>query len=160
MSTPTLIGRLSNLYGGDQDLTKRQGFVSHICRSIALRKSFVLSVPADTQRDFLYADDAAARILGWFARPGEGRGPVVKILSAGRPRTLLDVIRVAGAVSGIHPRVVMAANPASRLQPRYLRFRSVVRTDLDLAHPARGLEVGTLSVWHHTLRARASGRLS
>lgn len=157
--TPTLIGRISNLYGGDQDLAKRQGFVSQICRSILTRTNFVLSVPADTQRDFLYADDAAVRILSWCSAPGTANRAIVKILSAGRPRTLVDAIHVVGAVSGIRPRVVMAANAASALQPRYLRFRSVVRPDLDAAHPARGLEIGSQFVWRQMLREYAGGGL-
>ena len=157
--TPTLIGRMSNLYGGGQDLAKRQGFISHVCRSILTRTNFVLSVPSDTQRDFLYADDAATRIMSWCRSPGATNGAVVKIFCAGRPHTLMEAISVVGAVSGIRPRVVMSANRASVLQPRYLRFRSVIHPELDFAHPARSLESGIQIVWGQMLRAYAGGRL-
>jgi UDP-glucose 4-epimerase len=159
---PTLIGRISNLFGPSQNLGKHQGFVSHLCDSMLRHRVFTLSVPAETQRDFVHVDDVAGRIALWLARRGAGRtdAPSVttKLLVAGRSTSLAQVIAATRAASGIQPRVVFAANAASALQPRMLRFRSNVLRDLDLAVPARSIEVGIKQTWMAMLQEIGRGQ--
>ena len=152
---PLLVGRISNLYGARQNVQKPQGFISHLCRSILLKKPFVLSVPADTTRDFLHAEDAAKRIDVWLSRPPPSGTAELKILAAGRSVNLAQVITTTAKVTGLRPRVVVARNAVSRLQPRHLRFASRTREDLDRGFPARTLERGIAESWQHTLACHA-----
>ncbi len=155
-----LVGRLSNLYGSGQDLRKPQGFVSHLMQSMLVHQPFTLSVPGETQRDFLHVDDAAGRVAAWFTGPAQvGGGPqqAMKVLAAGRTHSLLRVISLVRAAAGVQPKVVMATNPASALQPRFVRLASHVLPELDRAVPARSLEIGLKQTWTEMLRAHAAG---
>jgi UDP-glucose 4-epimerase len=155
-SVPVLIGRLSNLYGSGQNLSKQQGFISQLLRSMLLRQPFRLGVSVDTERDFIHVDDAAARIRLWLNSTGES-GVTRKIVAAGRSYTLLKVANVVRSVTRIQPKIMYAATAGSTLQPRHLRFASHVRTDLDSATPCRSLEVGVWQTWHAMLRGFGEG---
>lgn len=144
-----LIGRISNLYGPGQVLTKPQGLVSQVMARCLLRRPIILSVPEETQRDFIFTDDAARRVVAWLQQTGSSP-PLVKIIASGRPVTLSKVFRVVRAVTGIEPRVIRRVTATSALQPLHLRFRSATLTSLDLI-PARPLEVGARQTWDATL---------
>lgn len=58
-----LIGRVSNLYGPGQNLSKLQGLISRLALAAVTRQPINIFVPLDTIRDYIYADDAAACIL-------------------------------------------------------------------------------------------------
>lgn len=156
---PLLIGRVSNLYGPGQQLAKPQGMVSQTLARCLLRRSIVLMVPEETQRDYLYVDDAAARILRWLdttASDADG----VKLLAAGKSITMSRLFRVIRSVTKIEPRIVRRQSPTSHLQPRHLRFRSEVLPELDLVS-ARSFEIGVRQTWDSLLRqiGRAGFRL-
>jgi len=145
-----LIGRISNLYGPRQNVSKPQGFISHLCRSLILKKPFVLSVPPDTTRDFLHANDAAARVCAWLRSP-EPLPSAIKILASGRSVNLGQVISTASRVTGLRPHVLFARNDVSHLQPRHLRFSSRVLLEHDRQYPARTLESGIAETWSNLL---------
>jgi UDP-glucose 4-epimerase len=148
---PTLIGRLSNLYGPGQNLSKPQGFISQLIRSILEKRSFRLGVSADTERDFIHVDDAAARILAWLSRPLDSEA-AVKLIAAGQSTTLGRVANVVHSVTHIQPKILYASIAGSSLQPRHLRFASRVRPELDVEFSCRPLEVGVLQTWQAMLR--------
>jgi UDP-glucose 4-epimerase len=154
---PALIGRISNLYGPGQNLSKPQGYISQLLRSMLVRQPFQLRSSGDTERDFIHVDDAAARIHAWMSSDGEV-GVTRKLISSGRSHTLPRVANVARAVTRIQPKIMYAAATGSAAQPHHLRFTSHVRTDLDLAAPSRPLEVGVSQTWHAMLRGFACRR--
>ena len=79
--TPSLIGRIANLYGPGQNLAKAQGLISQICRSHLTGQPVSIYVSLDTLRDYFFAPDCAGLIVeGWRgcgsrdAPGGAGRG--------------------------------------------------------------------------------------
>ena len=66
--TPLLVGRLSNLYGPGQNLSKAQGLITQMCLRVVARQPLVLYVPLDTIRDYLFAEDAGRLIAHGLAR--------------------------------------------------------------------------------------------
>jgi UDP-glucose 4-epimerase len=156
-NVPALIGRISNLYGPGQNLSKPQGFISQLLRSMLVRQPFQLRASGDTERDFIHVDDAAARIHTWLSLPGEA-GVTRKLIASGRSHTLPRVANVARAVTRIQPKIMYAASMGLAPQPHHLRFASHVRMDLDAAAPSRPLETGVSQTWHSMLRGFAVGR--
>ncbi len=155
----TLIGRISNLYGPRQDILKPQGFISHLCRAMALRTMFTLTVPVSTIRDFIYTDDVAERVRLWVSADGaDVRHAQVKVIASGRSVTLGHVISITTAVSRTPARVLLASRPGPSEQPAALRFESVVLTDLDRDHPPRSLEDGIRATWQNAMLGLQASR--
>jgi UDP-glucose 4-epimerase len=128
---PVLIGRIANLYGPGQDVSKPQGLVSQLCRAHLTRTPVSIYVSLDTARDYLYVDDAARMIVDGLERVRLDRGLQVKIMASGRPTSVAAIIAELGRVTKRRPQIVLGASPNARYQARDLRFRSVVWPDLD-----------------------------
>lgn len=158
--TPLLIGRISNLYGPGQRLSKPQGMVSQMLARCLLHTPILLSVPEETQRDFIFVDDAAGRVLKWM-NASSVTGSTVKLIAAGNSITLSRLFRVVRAVTRIEPRIIRRVSATTHLQPRHLRFRSVVLPELNEVS-SRPIEVGTRNTWDQMLRdyGRSGLRLS
>lgn len=148
-----LVGRISNLYGPGQDINKPQGLISHLCKSLMTKRPMTIFVSSETQRDYLHADDAATRLTAWIEQ-APARSATTKILASGQPTSVAQLLATAEAITRIRPAVVFAVNERTALQPRYLRFRSEVLPELDVAHPARSLAAGMRLLWNTSL-ARA-----
>ena len=159
--TAVLIGRISNLYGPGQDLSKRQGLVSHLCWNALRNEPTQIRVPLETTRDFLHADDAAARIMSWLDRQGgaDAGGATIKLVVSGVPMTLARTITLVRAVTKRRMLVVHVDDGQQNEQPKHLRFRSTVLTALDEAHLARPFETGIAEVFESLRRQfAATGR--
>lgn len=152
-----LIGRISNLYGPGQKLRKQQGLITQALWRCLLALPIELAVPEETQRDYLFVDDAAARIIAWLQGPPAG-GSTVKLLAAGKSVTISRLLHVVHATSGIQPRVIRRSNLASVLQPLHLRFRSKALTTLDHGR-GRSIEVGVKQTWIDLVLQHARGEL-
>jgi UDP-glucose 4-epimerase len=128
-----VLGRIANLYGPGQNLSKAQGVVSQLCRSHLQRVPLVMYVSLDTARDYLFCDDAARMVLGGLdTLDDEPAGTVVvKILASQQPTTLAAILGELRRITRRRPLVVLGQSPSSRFQVRDLRFRSVVWTHLD-----------------------------
>lgn len=127
-----LIGRLSNLYGPGQDITKPQGLVSQLCRAQLTRKPLSIYVPLDTARDYLYVDDAARMVLGALDDLEEHPGRVaIKIFCSHRSTSVGAILAEIGRVSRRHPAIVLGSSPYARFQAQDLRFRSSVLPAVD-----------------------------
>jgi UDP-glucose 4-epimerase len=137
-------------------MAKSQGFISQLLRSMLVRRPFRLGVSGDTQRDFIHVDDAAARINAWMHLQDETTG-IHKLIATGQSYTLVRVANIVRAVTRIQPRIMYASTPGSALQPRHLRFASVVRTEIDSLAPCRPLEIGISETWQAMLRSFAVG---
>lgn len=156
---PCLLGRISNVYGPDQDLRKAQGFISHLCRAMIRRDAFVLSVPPDTIRDFVYGPDVGRRVAGWLGadRRDQTGTAVVKLLVSGRSTTLHEVIGVVRSVARVPARITTSPlSPPD--QPGRTRFRSTALAHLDRAAPTTPLAEGVHHTWQHLLRRSAAGQ--
>lgn len=130
---PTVVGRIANLYGPGQDLSKAQGLVSHVCRSYLTGQPVSIYVPLDTVRDYLYVDDAAAIVVDSLMR-AEAAGPgsmTVKIIASQQGTTVGALLGDCHRVLKRMPRVVLGSSPNARLQARDLRLRSTVWRELD-----------------------------
>jgi UDP-glucose 4-epimerase len=68
-----LVGRLSNLYGPGQTLSKPQGLVAHVGRAALLREPVSIWVPLDTIRDYLFAADAGRMAVAAIERREDAR---------------------------------------------------------------------------------------
>ena len=125
-------GRIANLYGPGQALSKPQGLVSQLCLTQLTGQALGVYVSLDTLRDYLYVDDAAAMVVASLARveaepPGAA---VTKILASGRAVSVAALIGESGRVFRRRPR--LATRTDGTAQARDLRLRSVVWPELDV----------------------------
>jgi UDP-glucose 4-epimerase len=131
-SVDLLVGRFSNLYGPGQSLSKAQGLISHVGRAALRRQPVSLYVPLDTIRDYLFAADAgrmavdAMERLEQDRRERTGHRTVTKIFASEIETTVASVLGAWRQSLRRPLRVALASNPAGRLQPRILSFRSRV----------------------------------
>jgi UDP-glucose 4-epimerase len=163
--TGCLIGRIANLYGPGQNLSKPQGLISHLSRSLIWQQPVHIYVPLDTIRDYLYVDDCAEQICRclaqWLRDPGAARPRQerVKIFAAGRPTSLAQII---GAFSRLacrrHPRVICAPSRLSMQQPSRLEFRSIVAPHLETSR-GTPLQIGINQVHQYHLELYCRGQL-
>lgn len=120
-----LVGRLSNLYGPGQDLSKPQGLVSQLCRAQVARQPLSLYVSTDTRRDYLFVDDAAAMVVAGLGEVTDHGVRALKILASERSTTIAAVLGDLHRITRRRPPVVLATSEQARFQVRDLRLRSV-----------------------------------
>jgi UDP-glucose 4-epimerase len=153
-----LVGRISNLFGPRQNMTKPQGFVSHLLAAMAIQRPLVFTVPGSTIRDFVYAEDVGGRVAAWVRSPLVSTRVSTKILAAERSVTLANLTCMAARVARRSPRVLFsrASGPD---QPAVIRFKSVrsIEPELDWAQP-RSLEHALWLTWSSLMRRRVSTR--
>jgi UDP-glucose 4-epimerase len=126
------IGRISNLYGPRQDLSKPQGLVSQLCLASYLRHPLNIYVSLDTLRDYIHVDDAAARCVRFVDAVSSGDvASVTKIICSGTAISVGTLLAEASRIFRRRVPVVLAASPLARQQARDLRLRSVVLPELD-----------------------------
>ena len=141
-----LVGRIANLYGPGQDLTKSQGLISQLCRTHATGFPLTVYVPLDTMRDYVYVDDCAALVAaglaGVKARVEDQPSRVLtKVIASGRCATIGALIAESARLYKKRPRVVVKAPVEGTGQVVDLRLRSTVWTELD-AHLRCSLTIG------------------
>ena len=136
--TCVLVGRISNLYGPGQDLSKAQGLISQMCRAQRSAQPIAVYVSLDTIRDYLFVDDAAALVRDGLEHlrdkvSVDGLRPplVTKILASQRSVSIAALVGEFRRLFKKPPLVRLAASPFARQQARILRFRSVVWPELD-----------------------------
>jgi UDP-glucose 4-epimerase len=120
----SFILRIANLYGPGQDLTKLQGIVSRLCLSAISRTETNIFVPLDTLRDYIYVDDAAARVLHWSKPQLESKQPVpqVYVVASGQSMGLGQVISVVQDVLHTRIPVSFGVNTAASAQAQDIRL--------------------------------------
>jgi UDP-glucose 4-epimerase len=161
--TPSMIGRIANLYGPGQNLAKAQGLISQICRTHLTGQPLSIYVSLDTLRDYLFAPDCAGLIIEGFARLRQeqsGTAPrvVTKILASQRAITIGAVLGEMRRIFKSSPRIVLGASAVSAVQARDLSLRSRVWPELD----RRGLTpfpVGVANTAADLLRRLQGGAL-
>ena len=151
---PVVIGRITNLYGPGQDLSKAEGLISQLCRAHLTHRPLSVYVSLDTARDYLYVDDCARMLLEVIESVEILGGCQVKILASQRSTTIASVLSELQRVTKRRPCVVLGASPLSRIQAKDLRFRSEVMTEVD-RHASTPLAAGigsTLESLAHQMR--------
>jgi UDP-glucose 4-epimerase len=158
-SCNALIGRISNLYGPDQNFNKPQGFVGHLLNATAHRNPFRFSVPASTVRDFVFTDDVAALVSVWMRTSAETPGIHTKILGSFQSTTLAQVTRIAAHVTRLKPQVLFAP-VFDGAQPSMVRLHSNRLTNLDRQVQSTSIDVGIWLTWQSVLTRTSRGGLS
>ncbi len=120
-----LIARLSNLYGPGQSRTKKQGLLTHVARSMLMRKPIHIYVPFDTMRDYIHVTDAATDFINTSAlvQPGEA---VTKIIASEEPTTIAMIIGLFRRITRLHPLLVTGTNELGSAYPHRMRFSSCI----------------------------------
>ena len=132
-SCQVIIGRVSNLYGPGQDLSKLQGLISRLALASVTRVPITMFVSLDTLRDYLYVDDAAAMICMWLARSADLDGrPLTVVIAAGQSVSLGHVIATMQDVTRTRIPVAYGAHASASAQSRDLRL---IPTDGDSTRP-------------------------
>lgn len=143
----TLVGRISNLYGPAQDLTKPQGLIPQLIRALLLRRPLSIYVPTDTLRDHLYAADCGRLIdrslarLDLEATQAGYPAHVTKVLASQQAVTIGFLVAELHRIARTRPLVVYGRSANARFQAVDLRMRSVVWPEVDQI-PLTPLAVG------------------
>jgi UDP-glucose 4-epimerase len=99
-----LILRAPTVYGPHQDITKQQGLISALIRSIRTSSLIPIFVPRDSRRNYLWADDLAHIAL---ALPDKivisPSRTAVRIVATDRSRTIDEVVETVARVARRRP---------------------------------------------------------
>jgi len=143
---PVAVTRLANVYGpGDLNWSR---LVPDTARALARGERPVLRSDGESQRDYIYVEDAVDAYLAVAAsldRPGlSGRAWNG---GSGRPYRVLDVVRTLIAVSGrdVEPDIQGAGTPPGEISRQYLDS-TAIREELGW-EPRWELEDGLRAAW-------------
>ncbi len=129
-----VVGRISNLYGANQDFSKNQGLISTICDSILRRQPINLFVPLETSRNYVYVADAS-RIIVDAAKIALAETKLtrkfIKLVVADENLTIGNILSVAKTVFRVRPLITASSNSKTNKQPRSINFKSVALLDAD-----------------------------
>ncbi len=148
---PVMIGRISNLYGPGQDLSKLQGLISALARSAVTRIPINMFVSLDTIRDYIYADDAAQQILHLVQRSIDGVSDEAVsrfILASGQPVSLGYLVNLVQDIARVRIPVALGAHASAAAQSRDLRLLPTVNEgDWKAGSPSTPLAAGVKNVF-------------
>jgi UDP-glucose 4-epimerase len=128
---PVVIGRVSNLYGPGQNLTKLQGLISRLALAAVTRQPINIFVPLDTIRDYIYVDDAARAVLASVARAADRReaGTTTLVIASGQPATIGQVLRTMNLIAKRRVPVALGSHPSASAQSADLRLEPTIPLD-------------------------------
>lgn len=153
---PTVVGRITNLYGPGQNLAKPQGLISHLALAHLNRTAITMWAPLDTIRDYLFVEDCADMIRlaldGAAAAAAIAGNPVVKIFGSHQGTTIGALIGEFRRVFKRSPQVVLGSSDTAKGQASDLRIRSTVWPELD-ARQLTSLPAGVAATAEHLLRS-------
>ncbi|MFC5370598.1 NAD-dependent epimerase/dehydratase family protein [Arcanobacterium bovis] len=127
------IGRIANLYGPGQNISKPQGLVSQLCLAYHQGTFNKIFVSLDTLRDYIFTDDAAKLILRLIeTAQREARGKsTVKIICSGHSLSIAELIGTAKAIFKRKLPYLQVVTNQTSFQARDLRLCSVVYPEID-----------------------------
>jgi UDP-glucose 4-epimerase len=148
--------RITNVYGPGQSLAKAQGLITRLCITAATRTITSIFVPLDTQRDFVYADDAATQLL---ELAGAARVPGLRDVGIVASGESVSLHRVIAAVGNVGPGIRLLLNclPTASPATGHCRF---VPTAAGARGRARTLESGVHATWRDVLGRLRSGEIA
>jgi UDP-glucose 4-epimerase len=156
---PVTIGRLANVYGPGQDLTKLQGLVTQLSLSALLGRSATVFAPLSTLRDYIYVDDAAAVIVDDVVRMTGSSGGAVehRVVCSGRSTSIAELITMVEDCTGRSlPLVHLLPGEPYILD---LRLGAAPGQSVDRLLTT-ALETGVNLVWQDLLERLAAGELA
>lgn len=126
------VGRITNLYGAGQDMSKGQGLLSVLVDSSVVGRPVSIYVPLDTLRDYIHVNDCGRVVAAGMQRvqrepPGTTTVKIVGSMNA------LSIGAIIGELSRLRRRrvpIVLGQGNATG-QSLDLRVRSEVWNDLD-----------------------------
>jgi UDP-glucose 4-epimerase len=156
----TVIGRIANIYGPGQNLSKPQGIISHLSRCLIYQHPAHIYVPLDTIRDYIYVDDCARQIVECCRQVSLDNGGchLLKIIASEQATSLARIVGIFTRLDKRHPLLVPSPAPGRGLQPGSLPFRSTVAPNLTRL-PRTPLEIGIDRVHRHQRALFSQGRL-
>jgi UDP-glucose 4-epimerase len=163
--TPLLIGRISNLYGPGQNISKNQGLITTVCRRVLARQPLMLYVPLDTIRDYCYVGDASRLVADGLERLRAEAATqvieasprvVVKIIASQQPATIGTVLAQVRWVTKRPVSVTIATSANAGRQAPDLRMISTVWPELD-HHPVTTMSAGLRAVVNELLDMAGRG---
>lgn len=154
---PVVIGRVSNLYGPGQNLTKLQGLISRLALAAVTRQPINIFVPLDTIRDYIYVDDAARAVLDAAARAAQGGAPgsTALVIASGQPATVGQVLRTMNLVAKRRVPVALGSHPSASAQSADLRLQPTIPLDSVTPLPA-GMKSVYLDILERVQRRRVA----
>ena len=154
----TTIGRLANVFGPGQDLTKQQGLVTQLCLCALLGRAATVFAPLATLRDYIYVDDAARIIVDDVLRmttPDAGVNRL-RVVCSGRSTSIAELISIVEHSTGRSIPLLHVLPGEPYILDLRLRSGPDHRVDRMLATP---LETGVSLVWHDLVGRLSDGSL-
>lgn len=148
-----IVARISTLYGPGQSMSKNQGLISHLCRSVVTRQPVSIFVPLDTVRDYLYVDDMASMASAVTHRVAtEPAGTIAtKIFASSRSISIGGVLSEVRRVCPKAPPVVLGSSPNRSAHGSTLSYRSCTWPEYD-RRPITPLPVGIAATYRSIAR--------
>lgn len=98
---PVTMGRMANVYGPGQDLSKGQGLVTELSLCSLLNRPATIFAPLSTLRDYIYVDDAARLVVAELHRMTQSdAGSTLRVVCSGRTTSIAELISLVQAASG------------------------------------------------------------
>lgn len=138
--TSIVIGRISNLYGTNQNQFKQQGLISTLVQNSLLNRFTNIYVPLDTIRNYVYASDAARNIV-WIVSKSMESYQMVIICSESN-QSLSSVLRIVQDVTRRKSLYFQSSGEITNLQPTDLRLKTKLNPFFQLSTET-SLVVGT-----------------
>ena len=127
------IGRISNLYGSGQNLSKRQGFITTACLDLLCHRPLDIFVPLDTIRNYIYVADAAKTITLFVNKVSRFPAARVerKLICSNHNLSIASILQMLGHVFGRKPPVSLSRRSTSTLYVRSLSMSSTCHLDTE-----------------------------
>ncbi|MBC7630841.1 NAD-dependent epimerase/dehydratase family protein [Aeromicrobium sp.] len=160
---PVTIGRLANVYGPGQDLTKQQGLITQLCLCALLNRPATIFAPLSTLRDYIYVDDAAHLVTADVFRMASASaaagtaGATRRVVCSGRSTSIAEVVTMVGNVTGRRIPLIHTLGDG----PFILDLRLTASEEgVGRGAPPTSLEVGIALVQQDLLRRLGDGALA
>lgn len=148
-----VVGRISNLYGPGQDISKLQGVISQLAVSALTKKPLRIFVPLDTMRDYIYVEDAAKTIIRLLLCTSKTLS--THIVASGLSVSLGYVIQVAQVIFRTRIPLSVGSHSSAAAQARDLRITPTASPE---NFAATTLPVGIKNVYLDILHQRQEAR--
>jgi CDP-glucose 4,6-dehydratase len=137
---PVAVTRFGNIYGGG-DLHASRLIPEAVAAALAGRPPVIRS-DGSPQRDYLYAEDAAAAYLAICAALGDGAAGEAFNAGSGRPRSVLEVVEMVCRAAGtdVTPDIRGDGTPSGEIDRQFLDATKL--TELTGWRPRVELEEG------------------
>ena len=153
-SIRVLIARIANVYGPGQDLGKLQGLVSRLALTSVTKEPLTMFVPLDTMRDYITADDAAARLLHWVSVDNSPLS--IRVIASGEATSLGYLISLIRDITRTATPIAYGQHASAAHQSHDLRL-SPDKDDQLESMTATPLPAGIKDVYLDVLQRCANG---